>query len=42
LFFDAVDDKFTATPVAFEISKALLFEEPNVFRENKSVACCSN
>jgi hypothetical protein len=35
-------DKFTATPVAFEISKALLFEEPLCIQKNKSVACCSN
>jgi hypothetical protein len=36
-------DKLTATPVAFEISNALLFEEPSMYSENnKSVAVLFN
>jgi hypothetical protein len=33
-FLTAYTDRFTALPVAFEISNALLLEEPSMYSEN--------
>jgi hypothetical protein len=34
VFLTAYTDRFTALPVAFEISNALLLEEPSMYSEN--------
>jgi hypothetical protein len=37
-FLTAYTDRFTALPVAFEISNALLLEEPSMYSENNKSA----